>query len=494
MTFPKKSKPVQRNAVRSLIYDIPAWTPSGERESAFANGLLRPMVRHVEESRKKTQDIIARLRATWLRRFYINHLKQYSCIRWLVSWLWRNLYPIYLNFLAGVAIHLRDRQAMRWRRLIQLSKLTAAQNMFKVRLADPELVQTLTPKAYPEEDRICLRPPYESYIFPELFVLGINNGRVYGGTNLILFKNQVICHDLYDFKRDYTSEELHGRTLIDPKSNRIRWLLHDEAPEPIPVAAAFVDACAFNYAHWMTEVLPRIALFCNEPQFNRIPIVVDEGLHENIMESLFLVTGPEREIITLPIGRALFVDTLYLTSVAGYVPFERRSNKLSGHSHGKFSPQAFELLRNRMEKFRGKHRGEFPEKIFLHRNSGYRKVVNVNEIEKVLVDRGYVIVEPEKLTFLEQFQIFRNASEVISPTGAALSNAIFCKSGTRLGVLMAKHKNMIYRYWLNMLTPLQIEVSYVLGEIVSKYDIGIHADSYVNPQNIFELLEMWQKQ
>ena len=117
---------------------------------------------------------------------------------------------------------------------------------------------------------------------------------------------------------------------------------------------------------------------------------------------MFLVAGVEREIITLPIGRALAVDELYLTSVVGYVPFERRTAKLSGHSHGIFSPQAFELLRDNMDAFGKQAEGQdWPEKIFLRRNSGPRKVTNAVELEKTLVDRGYVIVEPEKLTFFQ---------------------------------------------------------------------------------------------
>ncbi len=88
-----------------------------------------------------------------------------------------------------------------------------------------------------------------------------------------------------------------------------------------------------------------MVMFCMDKRFEGVPVIVNDGLHQNIMESLLLVTGVDREIITLPIGRALVVDKLYLTSVAGYVPFERRKNKLTNHSHGMFSPRAFETLR-----------------------------------------------------------------------------------------------------------------------------------------------------
>ena len=481
--------------VHTLCEDVPrpTWSPPAEIVDVIEFSRLNLKVRQIENVQEKSQYIYDRLKATCLGKFYTSHLKRYAIIRWGVILLWRKLYPIYLNLSANINIYLLDRTANKWRVLTKLSEFTKERDISNAKLDDAILVETPAPRVYPASDQGYLASPQEHYKFPEVFVVKVNHGMVYGGTNLTLFEDEVICHDLYDFERDYTSEELHGRTLIDPKTKRIRWLLHDMAPERIPVAASFVDACASNYAHWLTEVLPRIAEFCADQQFKDIPIVVNDGLHKNIMESLFLVGGQERKIITLPIGRAIQVDELYLTSVTGYVPFERRNNKLSGHSHGVFSPRAFELIRNQIASFAEKLPEQaWPEKIYVRRNSGVRKITNVAELEGQLFVRGYVVVEPEKFTFLQQYQLFRNAKEVISPTGAALSNAIFCKPGTHLGVLMAKHENMIYRYWLSMLAPLQINVSYVLGDIVENHDIGIHADSYVDTQNVFELLKSWQ--
>lgn len=437
----------------------------------------------------KEHDIVVRLRSTWLGRIYTNHLKNYILVRLIAQWIWRNGYPFYVKH---VSVWFFNRKAKRWRPLTKLGEFAKKRGILKYKLADAVLVETPEPKVFPFCDQNCLAVPHNRYTFPEVFVVTINKAMTCGGTNLILADGEVVCHDLYDFERDYTSEELHGRTLIDPKLRRIRWLLHDEAPEPIVEAATFVDACASNYAHWMTEVLPRIVLFCAEERFKAVSIVVNDGLHKNIMESLFLVAGAEREIITLPIGRALIVDTLYVTSVAGYVPFERRKNKLLGHSHGVFSSKSFDMLRNHMNGLGQNAKDQvWPEKIFLRRNSGTRKVTNAAELEELLVSRGYVIVEPEKLTFLQQAQLFRNAKEIVALTGAALSNAIFCRPGTHVAILMAKHENMIYKYWLNMLAPLQIRVFYVLGNIVKNHDLGIHGDFFVKPSDLIDLFKFF---
>lgn len=470
------------------------WMPLKDKEVMVEPVQSSQKIRKIGTLQAPSQDIVGKLRLTRLGRFYINHLKRYVVVRWIAHWMWRNGYPFYVNHIAPRISNSNNNKTKRWRPLTKLSEFARKSGTPIYKLADAVVVDMPKPIVFPDSDQSYLISPHERFKFPEIYIATINNALVSGGTNLILSGNEVICHDLYDFERDFTSEELHGRTLIDPKHTRIRWLLRDDAPEPIPAVAAFVDACGSNYAHWMTEVLPRIILFCAEARFRDVPIVVNDGLHTNIMESLLLVAGAEREIITLPIGRSLAAAQLYLTSAAGYVPFERRTNKLPGHSHGVFSPWAFEMLRKHLHALdRKTEREAWPEKIFLRRNSGVRRIANVSELEKLMFSKGYVIVEPEKLTFLQQIQLFNHAKVIVSPTGAALANAVACKPGAQVVVLMGKHQDMIYGYWNNLLGPLGVNVSYVLGNIIENHHLGIHGDFKVNAECINQMIEGFEK-
>lgn len=450
------------------------WMPSRWTEAEPTKPLK---ISKIDALPTNEHDVVASFRNSWFGRIYRSHLKRYSSVRVLVQWAWRKGYPLYINHLAK---RIPNRLKKRWRTLVALSEFTKKMGIPKYRLANAVRIETPEPIVFPTCDQGYLVSPNDPYEFPEVFVSTITSAMISGGTNLILADGQVVCHDLYDFERDYTSEELHGRLLIDPKSMRIRWLVHDEAPVSVPIAATFLDGCALNYAHWITEVLTRIVLFCSEDKFRSIPIVVNDGLHKNIMESLFLVAGPDREIITLPIGRALAVDELLLTSVAGYVPFERRTTMGSGHSHGMFSPKALTILRNHLNALEQPLEEIWPEKIFLRRNSGTRKVTNSIDLEKLLVSQGFVIAEPEKLTFLQQVKLFANAKVIVGATGAAFANAVFCKPGTQVGILISKHKGMSYGFWVNVLSPIGINVSYVLGNIVENYDYGVHGNFEVS--------------
>lgn len=431
-----------------------------------------------------SHNILDRFKRSLVNRFYQKYLKQIPLIQRINFLLWRRLYPKYVNYLALFS----RRKTKGWRPLIKLGDYIKKTGIPIIMLLEAEQVEASEPKVYPVEDQIHLASTSDSFTFPPIYVAIARDALVYGGTNLVFMENAVICHDLYDFERDTTSEELHGRHLINKKNKHLSLRSYDDMPETIQLAATFVDACAQNYAHWLTEVLPRITMFCAMDEFKNIPIIINSNLHENILESLILITGADREIIAIPVGRAIKVDMLYITSAVGYVPFGQRNSKLSNHSHGQFSPSALDLVRKKSISIAKKKVDHgWPQLIYLRRNSGTRRIANEAEIEEQFSSHGYVIVESEKLTFMQQIQLFSNAKEIASPTGAALANCIFCKPGTRIIVMMGKHDNMIYRYWVNMLAPIKIEVAYCLGIITAKYDLGMHGDYFINHMDVIDL-------
>ena len=460
-----------------------AWCPQ-ENGMAVSESLPKLKLRKVEQA-TGAPDILVRIKRTWIHRLYKNHFKQILILRWLIIWGWRTLYPIYTN---TIAAHLGSRASKRWRPLVKLGDHVQTLCLPTTKVFDAARVDTPVPTVISDKDQAYLAPPHERYVFPPVYVAELSNSLVYGGTNLVFAQDTVICHDLYDFERDYTSEELHGRHLIDAKTMRMRLLRHDATPARVVVAATFVDACAPNYAHWMTEVLPRIAAFCSVEQFANIPLIINEGLHHNIMESLALISGSEREIIPLPVGQGILVDRLYVTSVAGYVPFERRDEKLAGHSHGLFCPPALGLIRDRISSFvTSLPAQDYPKKIFFRRTSGGRKIVNEIELEEVLLENGFVIIQPEELTFLQQAALLNNSEDIAGPSGAALVNLVLTPANVNCHILIGKFEGTSYWYWQNIACSCGKTVSYIFGEL-TKGASGIHGDFRVDLKNVIQAL------
>ncbi len=429
-------------------------------------------------------DPVERAKSHWLGRFYVRHLKPYSLLRYLVNRVWLVLFPIY---------RLLNRRWVRSRNTAT-SMPFVAQSVFvhkhavkKTVLAAPHEVITPAPRAYPQGDQHHLKSPHEQYTFPETIVAELRDALVQGGTNIVVAKDCAIHHDLFTRVEDYTSEELHERMELDLRAGTVVWRAPDPQPETLEVAANFVDACAQNYAHWLTEVAPRIALLCAKPEFDGVPLIVNDGLHLNIMESLFTLAAGKHPIIALPMGRSVKVERLYLVSCAGYVPFEPRGGvHVAGMSHGKFSQLAFEAIRHAC--FTSMESHPTPSKIFLRRNSGMRRLLNSDAIESLLIGRGFTVVEPEKLNFAMQVQLFQQAKVIIGPTGAALANIVFCETKTQIAILINRQEDTFYWYWQNIACSTKNEVKYIFGHSKNERNHGIHADFSVPLQSIEEFL------
>ena len=445
------------------------------------DGRIISKTRRIRTIQPYNDGLFLRMRNSLLGKFYTNYLKRFPIWRWLVALIWRKWFAIIFRLAAAFR---------KSRPLVKLSVQAEQSPEGVFRLSPGETVETPLPTIFPSKDHHVVIAPQDRYRFPDIFVTTVREAMVAGGTNLILAGEEVLCHDLYDFPQDFTSEELHGRTVINPKTGRVWWLMKDPTPESVQAAASFVDACAFNYAHWMTEVLPRICLFCCDDRFHDVPIIVNHGLHKNIMESLFMVAGLEREIITLPVGRALRVDRLFAVSPTGYVPFERRTDKLAGHSHGKFSAFALNALVKKTKSENVFDDNHFPKKFIIRRNSGYRVVRNFDDIENSLLERGFSVIEPEKFTFREQAQLFSHAEIIVGTTGAALANIIFSKPSAQIVIMSSKHKDMPYGYWQNIACTVGCRVKYVLGDIVRSSDLGFHADFRVNPSDVLDAVSV----
>jgi Glycosyltransferase 61 len=435
------------------------WVPS---ESGMASSAKQFHKLRIKEVPRDAISDLSDIKSTWFYGFYVNYLKPIRPIRLFVIFFWRNLYFFYVRTLA---FYLGSNKIKAWRPLVKLEDYVVASRIAKNNLFDGERVDTPPIcRVFPVEAQTYLINPQNSYQFPPIYVAELSNAFVYGGTNLVFCRDAVICHDLYNFERDYTSEELHCRHVIDFKKRRMRLLRYDEMPGSITEAATFLDACAFNYAHWLTEVLPRISAFCMQKDYKSIPLIIDAGLHQNIMASLSSVIDSDRDIYVLPIGCAIKVNKLHVVSTCGYVPFDFRNTYTIPPAQGFFSSAGLSKMSETILKKSGQLQ-DLPKKIYVRRNSVGKIATNLIEVEKLLLKEGFVFIEPEKLNFEVQAAIFNNAKMIVSSSGAALANLIFCNADVRLVILIGKSRRVSYWYWLNLARAVKCSISYVIGEV-----------------------------
>lgn len=399
--------------------------------------------------------------------------------------------PTYVALTASLLLALLHRKIRRSKKLTRLLltpstrfRLTPQSEWLK---SDGACVATLLPAiAIPAPPALrCIGPslvqfdaPQDLTQFPAIQVIRAGSlSDVHGHSNFIQTpRGQLIHHDLFNPPTHKASEEDHKRLHIDPANLTAQVMSVPLNTGTLPAAAAFTDAVASNYAHWLTEVLPRIVLYTRHACSKGIPLIVDEGLHPNIYESLSIVIGESRVVYTLAKDRRTSVKCLDVVTPAGYVPYAARAPRRPGHSHGVFSPQALLAVRDAFKHLMTRPTSASSKRIYVRRNAGLRKLINDQEISNLLSAEGFTIVAPEELSFSEQVRLFSQAELVIGATGAAMANLIFCPPGARVHVLMAQHEEMPYWYWQRLADCVGVDLSYGLGDICSAHDKGFHAD------------------
>ena len=102
---------------------------------------------------------------------------------------------------------------------------------------------------------------------------------------------------------------------------------------------------------------------------------------------------------------------------------------LCATSVGSFSSKEFALFSRTVEHLES----QVGSKIFLSRSKLSRNDEELEEeILKVLLHEGFVIVVPDELSIHEQIAVIRRASSIVSFHGGALSHLVWCDKGTKV--------------------------------------------------------------
>lgn len=326
---------------------------------------------------------------------------------------------------------------------------------------------------------------------PRIYSVVVNDGYAIPGSNLILVQDYLIFHDFLDPLRQLAPEELIGLVELNQERSEARLKTGLAVHHELAEAAHFLDGAARNYAHWITEILPRIVLFCKMEAYKNTPILVDEELPPTIWQSLALAIGPHRKVYVLSPLISVKVQRLHLISAAGYIPFGFRGSIDRAALDGKYSAGALASVRDlALEFLRGQEYNHIlPKKIFIRRKSTSRCLLNQDQIEKILISQGFSVVSPEELTFLEQVRLFNEAKVIVGPTGAAFANIIFCNPTAKVTILIADNPSMPYLYWPMLASVAGTDVTYVLGRAEGDASEGVHRDFSVPKETMASFLE-----
>lgn len=237
----------------------------------------------------------------------------------------------------------------------------------------------------------------------------------------------------------------------------------------------------YNYAHWLIEQLPRLFSVEKFSQYDGMPLLVNDGLYPQQLESLELLSQGRYPITVLQKKYRHRVERLvYPTNLTEFIKRRYQPGERAGTADGPFHPEAIDFLRQRLLP-QCTDNPKPRRRLWLSRRTqkktGQRRLVNEHDIEALFVAKGFDVVFPETLTFREQVAMFAEAEMIAGPAGAAMINIVFAPPGARVMVLTKNHPQVNFHYFTNIGQIVGFDVAHVCGEAIENFGVyGFETD------------------
>lgn len=225
------------------------------------------------------------------------------------------------------------------------------------------------------------------------------------------------------------------------------------------------DYWSREYFHWIADALSR--LFAVRDRLDDLILALPSGYEDLDYVRSSLRAFPVKRIDFIKPGETLHCRNLLLPTPAAP----------SGHYNAEVISGVRDVLLSAYGD--SSDRGE---RIYISRQRATkRRIVNEDEVEKILQQFGFQTIHAEDLSFEQQVQTFSRAQYLVSNHGAGLTNMLFMKRGG--SVLELRHKlDHINNCYFTLSSALNLNYFYQTCE-PSSADSNPHtADLIVDPK------------
>jgi len=320
---------------------------------------------------------------------------------------------------------------------------------------------------------------------PRVYVSIVDHAVITGGSNLVISRAGDL---LSDEMMDFSTEDFGIKSPYASFRFKDNVILSYKKKPNTHIKKGILLSCDHdnNYFHWLVEVLPKLLFIDDLKQFKDVPLLIPRGLHENLMVALNKININNHPIIIIDRGFAYHVDRLIFPSA-----LSRVVDRYRGHPDfdtdivlsQKWIPRVAELLKKDVQTKKKTWR-----KLYLTRRKGLRALVNQEEIEQILSDHNFEIVELDNVSLENQIKLFSEVSVIVAPTGAALTNMLFCQPGTKVIIFMSNHETTNYCFWSYLGDIAKLDVKIIAGERLFKLTNywSVHDDYVIDPKIVLK--------
>lgn len=402
------------------------------------------------------------------RMFYRTYLAQF----WAFRAFKRPVLWIYFRYpLAIGRVRFLLRRPRRFH-LLSMREFAAESGLALISVEPAETIEIPGPKFVGDYPITIHATETVRFKMPATEVVELPDVTLVGGTNLILHDESAIYPDLLVPARDVIPAELFGVAKVDLTEGHIDILLQRRAVE-VEQAISLLGQCAGNYAHWLTETLPKLVIIDEIEEFDGLPLVVDQWIHPNFHASIDMFNRKKRRVIGIDRWESISLESVVDISPTAYVPAEFRTYVADqaiptpDPNFFPFSQFALNKLRRAAKAVRLSAKNVSLKRLYLRRppesTGNPRFISNMKEVEQIISSYGFHAIDPGKLSFSEQVAVFRDVECVVGSVGAALANIIFSTPGCQIIALAPYYENANYYYFSNLMGVLGHRLYYVLG-------------------------------
>lgn len=311
---------------------------------------------------------------------------------------------------------------------------------------------------------------------PKPYTALFRNVCIVGGARLILSDSKTVLSDEIATFWSSSGWTVRPHDYKIDSSGALSVALLRRYPSHIARGAHLMHEYASNYFHMITELLPRLIAAEDGGLDPGVPLLIQEGLHPNLLELLGVINHRNRPLISLQSRIIYTVDELHFISDVASIQdvYERPRLREETVLHRGLTRRLADQVIAALDP------GEPPQRsrwLYVRRGSRYRGLLNEQAVEEMLIREGFEVVSMDGLSVTAQIALFRQAKLVVAPTGAAVTNILWCQPDTRVCVLSAKHDAMPVEIWVQLgevagcrVVPMYCDRAYDRDDTYSMHD------------------------
>jgi len=343
------------------------------------------------------------------------------------------------------------------------------------------------------EARFLLRRGYEGQAFgpdiigaetvvrnirvPDVYCRVFRNARVSAGSSSVISDGTLAVIErvqgLDEKKGNYSS----GQIIMNGSVSAVADLRPCEAIE----RGIFLGGNgAFNYYHWMVEIVCKAEFLERLPaKYREFPILLspDAGSVPSMRDTCRLYFGNRKAILLEDRDPRRVGELVYIDS-PNNLPFNLFGDAWARCEYSIIDKRSVDYVRNKalQELDPNAGREDRAGKLFLCRKEE-RRDYNQDEIFNLLQPHGFQKVFFEDLSFAEQVRVAHRADFIVGPTGAAWTNLLFAKAGAKGLCWMAEESGEFSAY-STIARLVGFDLKYMTYRAGTKSTIDLYRQDY----------------